>query len=76
MEREREKKKEQIGVVGESVKASVVFQSLKTGILHMWTCAGELVHIYSETAAASSCVFLIVGAFDYCKFCQVICKIK
>lgn len=60
----------------ESVKTGLAFQSFKTGILHMWTCTGQLVHMYSEIAAASLCVFLSVGAFDYYQFYQVICKIK
>lgn len=45
------------GVLWELMKTGLVFQSLKTEILHMWTCVGHLVHVYSEAGVASSCVF-------------------
>lgn len=65
-----DKGKGNTGVVWELMKTGLVFQSIKTEILHI--CIDQLVHVYSEIGVASSCVFFLnVGAFDAYWFYQV-----
>lgn len=60
------------GVVWELMNTGLVFQSIKTEILHICICIDQLVHMYFEIGVASSCVFFLsVGAFDAYWFYQV-----